>query len=85
MPDFLDAAKKLNDGYISKQPGYISWQQLRDGDTWADLLTFETMDDVKDFEKNSVNAGQLAQNFYSFLNLNTCKTHFFTTVKKHGQ
>ena len=83
MQDFLLAAKSLNDEYISKQKGYISWQQLVDGDTWADFITFETMEDVKQFEANSGNAGELAENFYSFINLNSCKVHYFSIERSH--
>jgi len=38
VSDFLSAAEKLNNEYISKQKGYISWKQLVDGDTWADFV-----------------------------------------------
>jgi hypothetical protein len=83
VPDFLLAAKELNDQYISKQKGYISWKQLVDGDTWADFLTFETMADVKKFEADSGNAGELAQKFYSFINLNSCKVYYFSVEKSY--
>ena len=83
VPDFLQAAKALNDGYISKQKGYISWKQLVDGDTWADFLTFETMEDVKKFEADSGNAGELAEKFYSFLNLASCKVNYFTVERNY--
>lgn len=33
VPDFLLAAEKLNNDYISKQKGFISWKQLVDGET----------------------------------------------------
>ena len=84
VPDFLLAAEKLNNEYISKQKGYISWQQLVDGDTWADCITFETLEDVKKFEADSGNAGELAQNFYSFINCNSCKVNYFTVEKSYG-
>jgi hypothetical protein len=84
VPDFLQAAEKLNNEYISKQKGYISWKQLVDGDTWADFLTFETMEDVKEFEKNAVNAGELAQEFYSFINMKSCKVHYFSVERSYG-
>jgi len=84
IPDFLLAAEKLNNEFISKQKGYISWQQYRDGDTWADAITFETMDDLENFKKVSKNPSELAQHFYSFMNFNPklCKSHIFT-VEKH--
>ena len=83
VPEFLLAAKKLNDEYISKQKGYISWKQLVDGDTWADFITFETMADVKKFEADSGNSGELAEKFYSFLNCNSCKVNYFTIERSY--
>ncbi len=85
VPDFLAAAKKLNDEYISKQKGYISWKQLVDGDTWADFIIFETLEDVKTFEADSGNSGELAEQFYSFLELNSCKVHYFTIERNYEQ
>ena len=83
VPDFLQAAETLNNEYISKQKGYISWKQLVDGETWVDLLTFETLQDVKDFEANSGNSGELAKNFYSYINLNSCKVNYFTVERSY--
>ena len=84
VPDFLQAAETLNNEYISKQKGYISWKQLVDGDTWLDFLMFKTMDDVKNFEAESGNAGELAEKFYSFINLNSCKVHYFSVERSYG-
>jgi hypothetical protein len=83
VPGFLLAAEKLNNEYISEQKGYISWQQLVDGDTWLDLLTFETMEDVKNFEADSGNAGELAEHFYSFINMNSCKVNYFKVERSY--
>ncbi|MCL2557019.1 MAG: hypothetical protein FWE09_00910 [Treponema sp.] len=80
--DFLLAAEKLNEGYMSKQKGFISWQQVVDGETWADMITFETMADAKRVEENDI-PNELALRFYSFINLNSCKTHFFTIEKSY--
>ncbi len=80
--DFLKAAEKLNDEYMSRQKGYISWQQLKDGDTWADYITFETMEDAKRVESNT-EPHPAALEFYSFLNLSTCKTHMFTLERDY--
>ena len=78
---FLLAAKKLNDEFISKQPGYRSWKQLFDGERWADMVTFETMADLKNFEQASKTPSESALAFYSFINLPTCKTHQFSVEK----
>ena len=84
VPGFLSASEKLNNEYISKQEGYISWEQAVDGDTWADILTFETMEDVKRFEADSGNAGELSQKFYSFINLSSCKVNYFSIERSYG-
>jgi len=85
IPDFLQASEELNNGHISKQKGYISWTQLYDdkNDIWADMCKFETLEDVKNFEDNSGDPCQLALNFYSFINLNSCKGHFFTIERSY--
>ena len=84
VPEFLQASERLNNEYISKQKGYISWKQVVDGDTWADFATFETMEDVKNFEANSANPGELSLAFYSYINLNSCKVHYFTVERSYG-
>ena len=85
VQDFLAAAEKLNNEVISKQKGYISWDQLVDGDTWVDFLTFETMEDLKSFKKASRNPGETAKKFYSFLNLSpkVCKSHNFSVERSY--
>jgi hypothetical protein len=86
VQEFLSASEKLNAGHISKQKGYISWKQLYDEKSgiWADFCTFETMEDVKTFEANSgANPCELAKKFYSFINLNSCKGHFFTVERSY--
>ena len=78
VPDFLLAAEQLNHEHISKQPGYVSWQQLNDGKTWADVATFETMEDLKNFEANSGKPCEAALKFYSFINLPSCKARYYS-------
>ena len=82
VPDFLLASEKLNDEYMSKQKGYISWQQGLDGETWADLITFETMADAKRVEE-STDPHETAKKFYSYINLMSCKTHFFSVERSY--
>lgn len=82
VPDFLLASEELNNGHMSKQKGYISWEQLVDGETWADVLTWETMDDAKRIlESNSPNA--LAEKFYSFLDMDSCEVRLFSVEKSY--
>jgi len=80
--DFLAAIEKLNNEHISKQKGYISWQVFSSEKEWADMLTFESMDDVKAFEENAAaNPNELALNFYSFINPMSCKSRYYTVEK----
>ena len=82
VDEFLLASKKLNDEYMSKRKGYISWKQLNDGDTWIDFLTFETEEDAKAVEENS-NPNDLALKFYSFINCNSCTVQYFAIEKSY--
>lgn len=80
VSDFLLVAETLREEYISKQKGFISSKLAVDGETWADFTIFETMEDAKAFSESS-DPGDLAEKFYSFINFNSCKTHFFEVVK----
>ena len=84
IPDFLLAAEKLNNEHISKQKGYISWEQVRDGETWADLCTFDSMESLENFAEVSKNPGEAALNFYSFINLPSCKMHAYSLEKSYS-
>jgi len=85
VPDFLLAAQKLNDEFISKQKGYVSWKQLVSGDTWADMITFETMDDLENFKEVSKDPSETAQHFYSFINFMAkgSKLHIFSVERDY--
>mgnify|MGYP000850974092 CR=1 FL=1 len=80
--DFLLAVEKLNNEYISKQKGYISFQLLADGETWADSTTFETMEDAKSFSE-SCEPNEFAEKFYDFININSCKSQIFSVIKSY--
>jgi len=80
---FLATAKTLNDEYISKQKGYISWQQCVDNGTWLDLCTFETKDDVLAFLEQSKEPNAHALAFYAFINRPSCRSNIFETVIVH--
>ena len=82
VPDFLLASEKLNNEHVSGKKGYISWKQLVSGDTWADLMTWETIDDAKNFEKGDTTP--LAKKFYSFIDFKSLKSQFFTVEKSYG-
>ena len=77
VSDFLLAAEKLNSEFMSQQNGYISWKLLVEGDTWADVLTWETMEAAQ----NAMEAGcsyPLSGEYFSFLNQESVKTHMYS-------
>jgi len=78
VPDFLLAVEKLTE-HTSKQKGCISYNLLAEGETWADMSTWETMDDLKHFMQLG-GPKDLAEKFYSFIDFESCKTHFFEVV-----
>jgi len=82
VSDFLIVANKLNNEYISKQKGFISFELLADKETYADCTTFETMEDAQKFAQCS-EPNELAEKFYSFINFNSCKSNFFSVITKN--
>jgi len=45
--DFLRAADKIQEDYLSKCKGYISRSLFVNDDVWTDMLIWETMDDAE--------------------------------------
>ena len=80
--EFLEVSRQLGEEYISKQKGYISWQQLKGDSTWVDLVTWETIESAKAFE-TSGGGGELAERFYSFINLMSCKSRYYTVEQEN--
>ena len=79
VPNFLLAIEQLIKEHVSKQKGYVSFQLLAEGDTWADSVTFETMDNLNAFlESSQNNRNELAEKFYTFLNFDTCKSNIYS-------
>ncbi len=82
VPEFLRASEKLNDVHMSKQKGYISWKQLREGELWADLITWETAEDAQKILEPREPSEEMAA-FYSFLDGDSCKVQLFTEEKSY--
>ncbi len=82
VEDFLLASEKCNEEVLSKQKGFISWEILRDGNTWVDLVRWETAEDAKKGE--TAGAGNpAAREFYSFIDMKTCKLQLYSVEKTH--
>ena len=59
--DFLLAHEKYHKEFVSKQKGYISHKLLINGDTWSDIVIWESMEDAKStFEATAQNPTALA-------------------------
>ena len=80
--DFLLASEKVQSEFLSKQKGYISWKVLADGDTWADLLTWETMTDAQNaMAASETNAANQA--FFAFLDQESVNIQLFSVEKSY--
>lgn len=82
VEDFLLASEKCNREVLSKQPGFISWEVLRDGDTWVDLVKWETAEDAKNGE--TAGADHPASHaFYSHIDMQSCTLRLYSVEKSH--
>lgn len=80
--DFIEATRKLHDEIISKANGFISWEQYLQGDTWTDLVIWETIEDANN-ATTVAEGSELSKNFYAMMQMNTCRALISTFVKKY--
>lgn len=80
--DFIGATERLHDEIISKAKGFVSWEQYLQGDTWTDLVVWETLEDAN-HGTTVAEGSDLAKIFYSMIQMNTCKALISTFVKKY--
>lgn len=83
IPDFLNASRECNNEVLSKQRGFISWKVLADGDTWVDLVEWETMEDALQAESNDNEPSPIAQKFYAFIDPTSLKSQVLSIEKCH--
>lgn len=83
VPEFLVASEKTHNEVLSKKKGFISWKVLIDGDTWVDLVTWETLDDAKNAENDDGKPNSIAQKFYSFIDFSSLKNQVYTVEKSY--
>lgn len=80
--DFIWATQKLHDEIISKAKGFISWEQYLQGDTWTDLVFWETPEDAEN-GTTVAEGSELSKNFYAMIQMNTCRALISTSVKRY--
>jgi hypothetical protein len=82
VAEFLLAQEKTNNEIISKQKGFISWKVLVDGDTWVDLITWETMEDAIKGETAGEDS-PISQKFFSFIEPSSLNQQCFLVEKSY--
>jgi len=83
VPEFLIASEKTHNEVLSKKKGFVSWKVLIDGDTWVDLVTWETMDNAINAENDDGDTDPIALEFYSFIDPNSLKSQVFSVEKSY--
>jgi len=83
VSDFLLASEKCHNEVLSKKKGFISWKVLAQGDTWVDLVDWETMEDAINAEKDDGEPDPIALRFYSFIDPASLKPQVFSVEKSH--
>lgn len=80
--DFIAATEKLHNEIKSKAKGFISWEQYLQGDTWTDLVFWETLEEANN-GTTVAEGSDLSKKFYSMIQMNTCKALISTFVKRY--
>jgi len=83
VPDFFRASEKVDSEVFSNAKGCVSWKQLYDGETWADLLIWETAEDAK----NAMEALETSPSVHEFcclIDQESVKHHLFSVEKSYS-
>ena len=90
VSDFLIVSDTFNKEFLSKQKGYLSRNLLADGEMWADMVLWETMEDAKKAISVSYH-DTVARAYVSMLSFNRkgCSLRHFSVAAKpqppHGR
>ena len=82
VSDFLCIADEFNEGFLSKQKGYVSRQLLVEGEKWADYVLWESVEDIHNAFKVA-EKDEVAYKYLSCINLNSCTTNLFSIEKSY--
>ncbi|MCL2562509.1 MAG: hypothetical protein FWE08_00520 [Oscillospiraceae bacterium] len=80
--DFLLASEETHKEVLSKKKGFLSWEVLSHGDTWVDLVTWETMEDAVNAEEND-GSDPIASKFYSFIDFESMEMRAYTVERDY--
>ena len=82
VAEFLRVSDEFNEEFLSKQQGYISRQLLVEGEKWVDYVLWETEKDIHQAFRLAED-DVVASKYLSCINLNSCKSNFFTIEKEY--
>jgi hypothetical protein len=77
--DFLRVAEKFSNEPGLKTKGFISWTLLNDGETWADILVYESMDDFEN-AREKIHEIPSVHDLSSFFDHANITEHIFTVA-----
>ena len=67
VPDFLLAADKFHNIFVSKQKGLISCKLLANEEMWSDYSVWETMEDFMATEPVTADDHAVMNDYFSFI------------------
>lgn len=76
VPDFLLAKDKVYGVLASTHEGCISSKLLTNGDLWADLVFWKSIDDARNAANNKEHAADVFREYFSFIGSVTFHQHF---------
>ena len=83
----LGASDLFNESFLAKQKGFISRQFAKDGDTWSDVVLWESMEDamnaVKAFEHALTVEDPAVMTYGLCINEEDCTMQHLTIVKSY--
>lgn len=82
IPDFLLISDKMNKDFLSVKKGYISRKLIVNGELWADLVLWETMEDALNAAK-STEENAAAYEYFAFLDEKSCDMKHFSVEKDY--
>ena len=82
VQDYLVASEQVNNEILSKQKGFVSWKVFADGDTWVDLVTWESEEDAKRAESAGA-TNPIALKYYSLIDMDSCQQVYYTVERSY--
>jgi len=80
--EFLNAAKKFNEEYFTKQRGFISNKLMKDEKGWVDLSTWDNVEDAHEAGKK-MRFNEVAANYLTFIDRSTLNFKYFSIEQEY--